>query len=108
MCFRKGLSSELLKAGAAGAEATGAGGGVVVGGRVVGVVGGTVVVGGGAGSFGRSGSTAPCSATSMSSRRARKLAIWARVTGSLGRRSEERRVGKEGVRTCRTRWSPYN
>src|SRR3546814_16192149 len=23
-------------------------------------------------------------------------------------RSEERRVGKECVRTCRTRWSPYN
>src|SRR3546814_19348103 len=26
---------------------------------------------------------------------------------SLGR-SEERRVGKECVRTCRSRWSPYN
>src|SRR3546814_11429683 len=24
------------------------------------------------------------------------------------RRSEERRVGKEGVSTCRTRWSPYH
>src|SRR3546814_11018154 len=24
----------------------------------------------------------------------------------LGTRSEERRVGKEGVRTCRSRWSP--
>src|SRR3546814_15059075 len=24
-----------------------------------------------------------------------------------GQRSEERRVGKEGVRTCRSRWSPY-
>src|SRR3546814_14665948 len=23
-------------------------------------------------------------------------------------RSAERRVGKEGVRTCRSRWSPYN
>src|SRR3546814_14546345 len=23
-------------------------------------------------------------------------------------RSEERRVGKEGVRTCRARWSPYH
>src|SRR3546814_19662162 len=32
------------------------------------------------------------------------------VTGSASpgsRRSEERRVGKEGVRTCRSRWSPY-
>src|SRR3546814_15306991 len=26
----------------------------------------------------------------------------------LARRSEERRVGKEGVRTCRSRWSPYH
>src|SRR3546814_3365486 len=26
----------------------------------------------------------------------------------LYRRSEERRVGKECVRTCRSRWSPYN
>src|SRR3546814_19948077 len=25
-----------------------------------------------------------------------------------GTRSEERRVGKECVRTCRTRWSPYH
>src|SRR3546814_13406740 len=24
------------------------------------------------------------------------------------KRSEERRVGKEGVRTCRSRWSPYH
>src|SRR3546814_19538782 len=30
-------------------------------------------------------------------------------TGSAGRmRSEERRVGKGGVRTGRSRWSPYN
>src|SRR3546814_14653760 len=26
----------------------------------------------------------------------------------MGRRSEERRVGKECVSTCRFRWSPYN
>src|SRR3546814_17245045 len=25
-----------------------------------------------------------------------------------GQRPEERRVGKEGVSTCRSRWSPYN
>src|SRR3546814_12391592 len=25
----------------------------------------------------------------------------------LGRRPEERRVGKEGVSTCRSRWAPY-
>src|SRR3546814_9885375 len=27
---------------------------------------------------------------------------------SLARRSEERRVGKECVSTCRSRWSPYH
>src|SRR3546814_20078224 len=27
---------------------------------------------------------------------------------ALARRSEERRVGKECVSTCRSRWSPYN
>ena len=27
---------------------------------------------------------------------------------SLMRRSEERRVGKECVTTCRSRWSPYH
>src|SRR3546814_15797612 len=27
---------------------------------------------------------------------------------NIGMRSEERRVGKECVSTCKTRWSPYN
>src|SRR3546814_12789432 len=32
-----------------------------------------------------------------------------RTTRKLGwSRSEERRVGKEGVSTCRSRWSPYH
>src|SRR3546814_5314379 len=31
----------------------------------------------------------------------------ARVAGSISVRSEERRVGKEWVRTCRFRWGPY-
>src|SRR3546814_11101887 len=32
-----------------------------------------------------------------------------RVEISVGiKRSEERRVGKEGVSTCRSRWSPYH
>src|SRR3546814_11651730 len=31
-----------------------------------------------------------------------------RAVDSLGGRSEERRVGKECVRTCRSRWSPYH
>src|SRR3546814_17974483 len=41
--------------------------------------------------------------------------MWPRHTGDfsfyrayVGKRSEERRVGKKGVRTCRTRWSPYH
>src|SRR3546814_21027415 len=29
-------------------------------------------------------------------------------SGLTETRSEERRVGKEGVSTCRTRWSPYH
>src|SRR3546814_5963650 len=32
----------------------------------------------------------------------------ARARIALSRRSEERRVGKECVRTCRSRWSPYH
>src|SRR3546814_15334749 len=31
-----------------------------------------------------------------------------RAETSLTKRSEERRVGKESVSTCRSRWSPYN
>src|SRR3546814_1393066 len=31
-----------------------------------------------------------------------------KITHSLKNRSEERRVGKECVSTCRTRWSPYH
>src|SRR3546814_15102291 len=31
-----------------------------------------------------------------------------RDTAVVTRRSEERRVGKEGVSTCRSRWSPYH
>src|SRR3546814_11573429 len=30
------------------------------------------------------------------------------VGGADPQRSEERRVGKEGVSTCRSRWSPYH
>src|SRR3546814_2121064 len=30
------------------------------------------------------------------------------VTAIVDSRSEERRVGKECVRTCRSRWSPYH
>src|SRR3546814_11244972 len=32
----------------------------------------------------------------------------ARVAGDVFDRSEERRVGKECVSTCRSRWSPYH
>ena len=31
-----------------------------------------------------------------------------RLTGEVPDRSEERRVGKECVSTCRSRWSPYH
>src|SRR3546814_14045064 len=30
------------------------------------------------------------------------------ATGRANLRSDERRVGNEGVRTCRSRWSPYH
>src|SRR6056297_242522 len=40
----------------------------------------------------------------LTSRAARKAALMPRTTS----RSEERRVGKEGVSTCRSRWSPYH
>src|SRR3546814_17681529 len=33
---------------------------------------------------------------------------WSPSSGSLSLRSEERRVGKECVSTCRYRWSPYH
>src|SRR3546814_1878704 len=39
------------------------------------------------------------------------FARWSRVHAHLApyvRRSEERRVGKECVSTCRSRWSPYH
>src|SRR3546814_1272973 len=34
--------------------------------------------------------------------------IAARLAEARGARSEERRVGKECVSTCRSRWSPYH
>src|SRR3546814_6799475 len=33
---------------------------------------------------------------------------WAQVAFVVAQRSEERRVGKECVSTCRSRWSPYH
>src|SRR3546814_8396964 len=36
------------------------------------------------------------------------LALIMRLALLSGIRSEERRVGKECVRTCRSRWSPYH
>src|SRR3546814_19502192 len=40
----------------------------------------------------------------------KQLDLNVRVRANAGRieRSEERRVGKECVSTCRSRWSPYN
>src|SRR3546814_13887354 len=36
------------------------------------------------------------------------LSPFERMAGDLAPRSEERRVGKECVSTCRSRWSPYH
>src|SRR3546814_5253049 len=38
----------------------------------------------------------------------RAAAEAARQDATVSRRSEERRVGKECVSTCRSRWSPYH
>src|SRR3546814_7688091 len=35
-------------------------------------------------------------------------AVWRLEKKEIATRSEERRVGKECVSTCRARWSPYN
>src|SRR3546814_12487971 len=37
-----------------------------------------------------------------------EIAKRSRGTPRIAGRSEERRVGKEGVSTCRSRWSPYH
>src|SRR3546814_4906469 len=39
---------------------------------------------------------------------AREKQVEYRPPALFGRRSEERRVGKECVSTCRSRWSPYH
>src|SRR3546814_10449480 len=36
------------------------------------------------------------------------VAAWLYVLSRINFRSEERRVGKECVSTCRSRWSPYH
>src|SRR3546814_17408611 len=56
-----------------------------------------------AGEYGMIEAHAPCS---------RFACWWWRITSSMMKRrnfrSEERRVGKECVSTCRSRWSPYH
>src|SRR3546814_1101609 len=37
-----------------------------------------------------------------------KVLRWVPYSGFVDGRSEERRVGKECVSTCRSRWSPYH
>src|SRR3546814_3642242 len=46
--------------------------------------------------------------TALCAAEALDLATTARLLKLRGRRSEERRVGKECVSTCRSRWSPYH
>src|SRR3546814_18388172 len=57
------------------------------------------------GLFGR-GDDAPAVAEQVREARIRPRIFRARHR--VGRRSAERRVGKECVRTCRSRWSPYH
>src|SRR3546814_8696094 len=54
-------------------------------------------------------STKPCQwrQAPQTSASFRPIHIYGRHIGSA-KRSEERRVGKEGVRTCRSRWSPFH
>src|SRR3546814_11072336 len=40
--------------------------------------------------------------------RCRTSSVASRCAGRVASRSEERRVGKECVSTCRSRWSPYH
>src|SRR3546814_16688957 len=44
----------------------------------------------------------------MAAARGAAFAAAVRVVDRVHGRSEERRVGKECVRTCRSRWSPYH
>src|SRR3546814_15646823 len=39
---------------------------------------------------------------------AKRLSEYRDISTEAGMRSEERRVGKECVSTCRSRWSPYH
>src|SRR3546814_11933135 len=39
---------------------------------------------------------------------ARALSLWEKARDMAASRSEERRVGKECVSTCRSRWAPYH
>src|SRR3546814_14084956 len=54
----------------------------------------------------------PCRTAFNPARRPIALGIWRSVVSSSRKpvilRSEERRVGNEGVSTCRSRWSPYH
>src|SRR3546814_6974349 len=61
-----------------------------------------------------SGKTSPASSTTAAMPSGISWAHWPEKAvrsnrqGKNGRRSEERRVGKECVSTCRSRWSPYH
>src|SRR3546814_8885793 len=49
-----------------------------------------------------------CSWSRISAFNPASLASHARLGARIAGRSEERRVGKECVSTCRSRWSPYH
>src|SRR3546814_12779978 len=61
--------------------------------------------------YGRGAPDALCGAGDESGGRGRhggNLARYRRSAATSAPRSEERRVGKECVSTCRSRWSPYH
>src|SRR3546814_20616151 len=60
------------------------------------------------GSMGFLGLIAPHIARLLVGPRARDLVPAAALAGAVAPRSEERRVGKECVRTCISRWAPYH
>src|SRR3546814_2939380 len=49
-----------------------------------------------------------CACSPAATARRTPRPAWRRRAEAMDRRSEERRVGKECVSTCRSRWSPYH
>src|SRR3546814_12365371 len=95
---RVALRGKRRTAGASGADAIGPG-------RASGGPGG---VRGGPPQAGEHARRSAARAVRLEVREAERRSICSGPGGRGDRRSEERRVGKEGVSTCRSRWSPYH